>query len=90
MQSAEPGVLGRFSLRKLATLVAILRELRRLRAHDRWTPEQLHAHQRRALADAREHAWAHSPFYRSFHEQYRDAPYKRAADPHETPAHGQL
>lgn len=41
---------------------------RQLRRHDRWTPQQLEAHQTRALHLLREYAYARSPFYQQFHQ----------------------
>ena len=45
-----------------------------LRQRDRWTPEQLQAHQARALRQLRDHAYAHSPFYQRFHAGRTDRP----------------
>ena len=41
--------------------------LRRLRLQDRWTRQQLEAHQTKSLVRLREYAYARSPFYRRFH-----------------------
>jgi phenylacetate-CoA ligase len=57
-----------------ATLVArVLLLRRRLRARERWTPEQVAAHQARAVAALRGHALARSPFYRRLHAGLEDA-----------------
>jgi phenylacetate-CoA ligase len=45
-----------------------------LRQRDHWTPQQLQAHQARALRQLREHAYAHSPFYQQFHAGRTDRP----------------
>jgi phenylacetate-CoA ligase len=47
---------------------------RRLRRRDRWTREQLDAHQARSLRRLRAHAYAHSPFYQRFHADLSDRP----------------
>lgn len=49
-------------------------ELARLRRRDRWTRQQLEAHQAEALRRLREHAYAHSPFYQRFHQGMTDRP----------------
>jgi phenylacetate-CoA ligase len=55
-------------------MARVLELRRRLRARERWTPEQLAAHQARALAALRAHADASSPFYRRFHAGLQGAP----------------
>jgi phenylacetate-CoA ligase len=47
---------------------------RRLRRRDGWSRAHLEAHQARALADLRAHAYARSPFYRRFHAGLMDRP----------------
>jgi len=42
--------------------------------HDRWTRQQLEDYQARALQACREYAYAHSPFYRRFHQGLTDYP----------------
>ena len=50
--------------RRFAGLAAAMRLGRELIGHDRWTPEQLEAHQRQRLGELVRHATASSPFYR--------------------------
>jgi phenylacetate-CoA ligase len=52
----------------------LLSEMRQLRRHEHWTRQQLEAHQAEALRLLREYAYAHSPFYRGFHQGLVDAP----------------
>jgi phenylacetate-CoA ligase len=51
-------------LKRLADMAGAMRLGRELIGHDRWTPEQLEAHQRRRLGELVRHAVASSPFYR--------------------------
>lgn len=46
----------------------VLRAIRRLRQHERWTRPQLAAHQAETLRQLREYAYTHSPFYQKFHK----------------------
>ncbi len=55
-------------------LLQLIREHRRLCHRDRWTRRQLEAHQTEALRLLREHAYAHSPFYRRFHRGFINSP----------------
>lgn len=55
-------------------LVQALWALSRLSHHDRWTREQLLAHQARRLAELRSFAVASSPYYRELHRGLEDAP----------------
>ncbi len=55
-------------------LSGMLSALGHLRQRDRWTRQQLEAHQSSALRLLREHAYAHSRFYRRFHEGLADRP----------------
>ncbi|MBI3287035.1 MAG: phenylacetate--CoA ligase family protein [Chloroflexi bacterium] len=55
-------------------LLGLLSTLRELRQHDRWTHQQLKAHQASSLRRLREHAYAHSPFYQRFHKGLTDRP----------------
>src|SRR5688572_22441442 len=58
-----------------ARLIAeVLLERRRLRSHERWSPDQLQAHRSRRLAELRRHAYRLSPFYRRFHRGLEDRP----------------
>src|SRR5262245_24730208 len=59
---------------KARTLIDALMELRRLRAHDHWAREQLQVHQDRSLASLRQFTTINSPFYRTFHKGFEDAP----------------
>jgi phenylacetate-CoA ligase len=50
--------------KRLADMAGAMRLGRELIGHDRWTPEQLEAHQRQRLGELVRHATASSPFYR--------------------------
>jgi phenylacetate-CoA ligase len=50
--------------RRLGELAAAMRLARELVGHDRWTPDQLRAHQRRRLGELVGHAMTASRFYR--------------------------
>ena len=50
--------------RRLGELTGAMRLARELIGHDRWTPDQLRAYQRRRLAEVVGHAVAASRFYR--------------------------
>ena len=58
----------------LAVILRVLGHRHRLRQRDQWTREQLQACQARALGQLRDHAYAHSPFYRRFHAGRTDRP----------------
>lgn len=45
-----------------------------MRRRESWTREQLLDYQAKRLKQLREHAWAHSPFYRNFHKGLECAP----------------
>lgn len=45
-----------------------------LQRHDRWSRERLDTHQARALQVLRNHAYAHSSFYRRFHQGLENRP----------------
>ena len=51
----------------IGLMLRLLAALRQLRARDGWTRAQLEAYRAEALRRLREHAYAHSPFYREFH-----------------------
>ena len=57
-----------------ALVAQVLWRRRRLRARERWTPEQVADHQQRELAALRTFAVARSPFYRRLHRGLEDAP----------------
>src|SRR5687768_13037084 len=57
-----------------ALVARVLWDRRRLRRREQWTPEQLGAHQARALAALREFAAARSPLYRGLHRGLEAAP----------------
>jgi phenylacetate-coenzyme A ligase PaaK-like adenylate-forming protein len=58
-----------------ATLMArVLWWRRTLRRRERWTRDQLQAHQHRELAVLRAFATERSPFYRQFHRGLAGAP----------------
>jgi putative adenylate-forming enzyme len=56
------------------TIAGMLLELRRLRRQDCWNRAQIEEHQARSLQALREHTYAHSAFYRSFHASCADRP----------------
>jgi phenylacetate-CoA ligase len=51
------------------TILELLLALRRLRRQERWTRDQIQAHQASALSRLRGHAYRSSPFYREFHAE---------------------
>jgi len=55
-------------------ILGILWQMRQFRQRDHWTRQQLEAHQADALRSLREYTYAHSPFYRRFHQGLVDAP----------------
>src|SRR5215472_6434417 len=55
-------------------VMCLLSELRRFRARDHWTRQQLESYQADALRNLRDYTYAHSPFYRQFHQGQTDAP----------------
>ena len=55
-------------------LVRLLFRRRALRQHDQWTRPKLLEHQTQSLKMLRDHAYAHSPFYRRFHAGLMDMP----------------
>lgn len=55
-------------------ILKVLRMRRQLRRRDRWTREQLDAHQTRSLRLLREYAYSRSPFYQRFHKGLEDRP----------------
>ena len=59
---------------KWSLLPKLLHALDQLRQHERWTRTQLEAYQVEALDRLRAHAYAHSPFYQSFHQGLTDRP----------------
>src|SRR5262245_31204801 len=59
---------------QVSLLAQVLWKRRQLRRHDRWTRQQLEAHQTRALRRLRAYAYAHSPFYQQFHHGRFDRP----------------
>jgi phenylacetate-coenzyme A ligase PaaK-like adenylate-forming protein len=60
--------------RTAALILAVLAYRRRLRRRDHWSRPQLLAHQQRALARLRSHAYGKSSFYRDFHAGLTAAP----------------
>jgi putative adenylate-forming enzyme len=58
----------------LGLLANVLRARAELRSHDRWSRDELAAHQARSLRALRAHAAARSPFYREIHHGLDDAP----------------
>ncbi|MDF2747884.1 MAG: adenylate-forming protein, partial [Propionibacteriaceae bacterium] len=61
------------SARTVALILAVLAYRRRLRRRDQWSRAHLLAHQQRALAILRAHAYERSSFYRDFHAGLTDA-----------------
>jgi len=55
-------------------ILSILSQMRQFRQRDHWTRQQLETHQANALRSLREYTYAHSPFYRRFHQGLVDAP----------------
>ena len=55
-------------------VLSVLAEMRQFRQRDHWTRQQLEAHQANALRNLRDYAYAHSLFYRGFHQGLVDAP----------------
>ncbi len=49
-------------------MLKLLRALKELRSHERWTPQQVAAHQAQALHELRQYAYERSPFYQEFHK----------------------
>jgi putative adenylate-forming enzyme len=58
----------------VGALAGVLRARAELRSHDRWSRDELLAHQARAVRDLRRFAVANSPFYREIHRVFGDAP----------------
>src|SRR5215831_7437462 len=58
----------------LPIITNVLWKRRQLRRHDRWTRQQLEAHQTRALRHLRAYAYATSPFYQQFHKGFTTRP----------------
>lgn len=58
----------------IGMLAGVLRARAVLRSHDRWTRDELLAHQARALHELRSFAVSNSPFYREVHQGFGDAP----------------
>jgi len=49
-------------------MLKLLHTLEELRKHERWSRQQLEAHQAKALHDLRQYAYERSPFYQKFHK----------------------
>jgi phenylacetate-CoA ligase len=60
--------------RSLWTLLRVLRERRAQEQTCRWTRARLEEHQRQSVAELRQFALAHSPFYRDFHRGFESRP----------------
>ena len=56
-------------------IAKILRTRARLRSHERWSPDEVRAHQQRALVDLRLYALRYSRFYQRFHRGLENAPF---------------
>jgi phenylacetate-coenzyme A ligase PaaK-like adenylate-forming protein len=61
----SPGVSG---------LLKIALRARTLTRREKWSPQEIKAHQEKELGKLRTFAYAHSPFYRRFHEGMEDRP----------------
>lgn len=59
---------------KIQIMLKLLKTLKQLHQHERWTRAQLEAHQAEALHLLREYAYAHSPFYQRLHKGLTDRP----------------
>lgn len=55
-------------------MLKLLRTLKELRRHERWTRQQLEAHQVKALQALRQYAYERSPFYQKFHKGLTGSP----------------
>lgn len=75
MADGNDTAVGRVSTaaRTAGLVFAVLARRRRLRRRDAWSRARLIAHQERALAVLRAHAYARSPLYRRFHAGRFDA-----------------
>lgn len=58
----------------LGRVAEMMRRLKRLNEHDRWSREQLLGYQQDQVRQLREAAYARSAFYQRFHEGLREAP----------------
>lgn len=58
----------------LRLIAKVLRTRARIRDHEKWSPDQLRAHQKDRLEELRRHAMEHSPFYRRIHTHLESAP----------------
>jgi phenylacetate-coenzyme A ligase PaaK-like adenylate-forming protein len=58
----------------IGIMLRLLRMLEQLRKHERWTRQQLEAHQARALQDLRQYAYDRSPFYQKSHKGLTGSP----------------
>ena len=58
----------------VSIIAKMLWKRRELHQHDRWTRRQLETYQARMLDQLRQHAYAHSPFYQSYHSGLEQAP----------------
>lgn len=56
------------------TVLRLLVILPRLHQHESWTRQQLEAYQTQKLAELRQYAYRHSPFYQQFHHGLYDRP----------------
>jgi phenylacetate-coenzyme A ligase PaaK-like adenylate-forming protein len=58
----------------LSRLLKVIRRTRALRAREKWSREELRAHQQRELDRLRQFAYRNSPFYQRFHKGLEDKP----------------
>jgi len=58
----------------IQVVLSVLLEMRQFRPRDHWTRQQLESYQADALRNLRVYTYAHSPFYRQFHQGLTDAP----------------
>lgn len=55
-------------------MLSVFQELDQMRKRERWTRQQLEAHQTESLRRLRDYAYTHSPFYQRFHKGLTDRP----------------
>jgi phenylacetate-CoA ligase len=61
-------------VKNLWLLLQLVWLLTRLRQRNRWTRQQIEAHQAHSIHALRDYAYAHSPFYQRFHRGFAERP----------------